>query len=84
MGRCSGRYTRKSSRRLKDVNDLKASVKNVLRASVWDVPWGYIEDHMGTSTERLLGTSSGSPWDVILPIGIIVRELGYIFKLNYH
>ena len=84
MGRCSGRYTRKSSRRLKTSNGLKTSVKNILRASIWDVPWGYIEDHTGTCTELLLGTSSGSPWGVILPSGVIVSELRYIFKLNYH
>ena len=31
------------------------------------VPWCHIEDHMGMSIGRLLGTSSGRPRDVILP-----------------
>ena len=35
-----------------------------------DVPWRYIEDHMGTSMGRLLGTSSGRHWDLILPSGL--------------
>ena len=43
--------------------------------SAGDVRWRYIEDHMGTSIGRLLGTSSGLPWDVILPIG-------YYFQLQ--
>ena len=37
--------------------------------SAGDVPWRYIDDHMGTSIGRLLGTSSGHPRDVILPSG---------------
>ena len=37
----------------------RASVKDVLRTLAGDVPWRYIEDHMGTSIGRLLGTSSG-------------------------
>ena len=32
---------------------------DVLRTSVRDVPWSYIEDHIGTSIGHLLGTSSG-------------------------
>ena len=49
---------------------LRTSYFNVLRTSVGDVPWHYIEDHMGTSIGCFLETSSGRPWDVILPSGI--------------
>ena len=48
---------------------LRTSVKDVLRTSVGDVPWRYIEDHMRTSIELLLGTSPGRPRDVILLSG---------------
>ena len=40
-------------------------VGDVLRTSAGDVPWHYIEDHMGTSIGRLLGTSSGGPREAI-------------------
>ena len=44
----------------------------------WDVPWRYIEDHMGTSIGRILGASSGRPRDVILPSGMHMKR---VFKL---
>ena len=56
-------------RRTSYFNVQRTSVEDVLRMSAGDVPWRYIEDHMGTSIGRLLGTSSGHPRDVILPSG---------------
>ena len=50
-------------------NVLRMSVEQVLRMSVGDVPWCYIEDHMGTSIGRFLETSSIRPQDVSLPSG---------------
>ena len=44
---------------------LKTSYFNVLRTLVEDVPWRYIEDHMGTFIEGLFGTSSGRPQDLL-------------------
>ena len=52
---------------------------DVLRTSASDVPWSYIEAHIGTSIGRLSGTSSGRPRDVILPsesIGTIFMNSG--------
>ena len=43
-------------------NVLKTLVEDALKTSVGDVPWHYIEDHIGTSIRRLLGMSSGRPW----------------------
>ena len=61
---------------------LRTSYFNVLRTLVGEVPWRYIEDHMGTFIGRLLGTSSGRPWDVILPVGYkIVLSYRYRFLL---
>ena len=48
---------------------LRTLVEDVLRTSIGDIPWRYIEDHMGTSIGRLLMTPSGRPRDVILPSG---------------
>ena len=48
---------------------LITSAGDVFKTLVGDVPWHYIEDHMGTSIGRLLGTSSGRPQDVILTSG---------------
>ena len=57
--------------------------KDVGRGRLQDVgrelPWGYIEDHIGTSIRCLLGTSSERPWEVILPNGLL---LIYMIKLN--
>ena len=50
-------------------NVLRTLVEGVYRKSVGDVPWLYIEDHMGTFIGRLLGKYSGRPQDVILPSG---------------
>ena len=62
----------------KSVRDvLRTSAGDVLRTSAGDAPWRYIEDNMGTSTGRLSGTSSGRPWDVILPIGKIYTTTNY-------
>ena len=41
-------------------NVLQTLVEDVLRKSEGDVPWRYIEDHMGTSLGRLLGMSRTS------------------------
>ena len=49
-------------------NVLRTSVKDVLRTFVGNIPRCYIEDHMGTSIGRLLGTYS-RPQDIILPSG---------------
>ena len=43
--------------RSQDVTLGRAQDKDVLRALVRDVSWCYIEDNMGTSIGRLLGTS---------------------------
>ena len=48
-------------------NALRTLVEDVFRTSAGEVSWRYIEDHMGTSIKRLLGTFSGRPRDVILP-----------------
>ena len=57
--------------------------KDVGRGRLQDVdrelPWGYIEDHIGTSIRCLLGTSSERPGEVILPNGLL---LIYMIKLN--
>ena len=42
---------------------------DILRTLAGDIPWRYIEDHMGKSVGRLLGMSSGGPQDVIMPSG---------------
>ena len=39
---------------------LKMLVKDVLRMLEGDVPWHYLEGHMGTSIERLSETSTES------------------------
>ena len=49
----------------------RTSVDDVLRTSARNVPWRYIEDYMGTSIGRLLGTSTEG---VILPTGLAVIE----------
>ena len=48
---------------------LITSAGDVLKTSVGDILWRYIEDHKGTSKERLLGKSSGHPWGVVLSSG---------------
>ena len=40
-------------------NVLRMLVEDVLRMSVGDFSWRYIEDHMGTSVGLLFGKSSG-------------------------
>ena len=62
MGTASGRYIGTSY-----FNGLRTSVEDVLRVSVGDVPWRYIEDHIGTFIGRLLGRRQ----DAILPSGIV-------------
>ena len=64
MGTSSGRCTATSYFKV-----LRTLVVDVLRTSVGDVPWCYIEDHMGTSIGRFLETSSIRPQDVSLPSG---------------
>ena len=44
---------------------LVTSAGHVLKTSTGDVPWRYIEDHMGTFI--------GRPQDVILPSGLIKK-----------
>ena len=44
-------------------------VEEVLRTSVGNVPWRYIEDHVEMSVGRRLETSSGRPRDVIVQGG---------------
>ena len=55
-------------------------VEDVLTTSEGDIPWRYIQGHMGTFIGRLLGTSSGHLRDVILPGGKSVcnRLLGFL------
>ena len=48
-------------------NVLGTSVQEILRTSLGNVPWHYIEDDIGTSVEHLLGTSLGRLWDVVFP-----------------
>ena len=48
----------------------KMSVENVLRTSVGDVPWSYMQDHTGMFIEHPSETSLGRPWDIILPSGL--------------
>ena len=43
---------------------LRASYFNVLRTSVGGITWRYIEDYIGMSIGRLLGTCPGLSWDV--------------------
>ena len=63
---------------------LRTSYFNVLRASVEDIPWRYIEDHMGTSIGRLFWTSPGRPLDVILPSGLCpMKTSSYNFNKIY-
>ena len=49
------------------MKEIHTSVEDFLRASSRDVPWRYIENHMGTYIGHFLGMSSGRPRDVILP-----------------
>ena len=50
---------------------------------VGDVAWRYIENHMETSRGRLIGTSSGHPWGVILLSGISPeKKVEYIVSLG--
>ena len=58
--------------RMSYLNVLSAPVEDVLRTSVGDFHWHYIENSMGTSIRRLLGIfkmSSGRPRDVIHRVG---------------
>ena len=41
-------------------NVQRTSVQDVLRKSAVDVPWCYMEDHMGTSIGRVLGVVKSS------------------------
>ena len=52
-------------------NVLRMLVKDTLKTSAGDVPWRYIEDHMGMCIGCLLGTLSGRPRDLILPGGLV-------------
>ena len=62
-------------------NVLWTSVEVVLRTLVGDVPWRYIEDHVGTSIGRLLGMSPGRPQDVVLLSGeYILRKCRLLLK----
>ena len=62
-------------------NVLRTSVEVVFKTLVGDVPWRYIENHMGTSIGRLLGTSPGRPRDVVLPSGeYILRKCRLLLK----
>ena len=61
-------------------DNLRMFVEDVLTMSEGDIPWRYIQGHMGTFIGRLLGTSSGHLRDVILPGGKSVcnRLLGFL------
>ena len=74
MGTSSGRYIKMSSGRHISMFKGRESPQDI----AWDVPWRYIEDHMGTSIGRILGASSGRPRDVILPSGMHMKR---VFKL---
>ena len=50
------------------------SVENIFRTSEGVVPWRYIGDHMGTS--------SGRPWDVILPSGYTTNWSENVFVIK--
>ena len=69
MGTSSGRMLRWDVLRTLYFNVQRTSVEDVLRTSAGDVPWRYIEDHMGTSIGRLLEKSLGRARVVILPSG---------------
>ena len=74
MGTSSGRYIKMSSGRHISMFKGRESPQDI----AWDVPWRYIEDHMGTSIGRILGASSGRPRDVIFPSGMHMKR---VFKL---
>ena len=50
-----------------DVHNM--SVENVLRTSVGDVSWSYMQDHTGMFIEHPSEMSLGRPRDIILPSG---------------
>ena len=60
-------------------DDQRTSVEDVLRTSARNVPWRYIQDYMGTSIGRLLGTSIEG---VILPSGLAVIESLFLKNKN--
>ena len=60
------------------LNFLKTLVEDVLSMSGADIPWRYMEHHMGTSVVLLLGMNSGRPCDVTLPGGQCTYELNLI------
>ena len=65
---------------------LRAFVEDILRTSVRNVPWLYIQKHMGTLIGCLLRTCSGCPWDIILPSGkrgmTFLGDFQFLHKTN--
>ena len=60
---------------------LRTSYFNVQRTSAADVPWHYIEDHMGTSIGRLLETSSGRNFAEWVEVSFMFNVSLYIRKI---